>query len=112
MLKRTGTKAKKTTGERPTRQKPLKNNGSRRPGKTKKKRKQVITVPNPLGRTTSLWKIELLGVEKQEFLDLWAKDSDRIGFNVNERTIYDRSTVIGKIVQEVTLSRSRLSEEE
>jgi hypothetical protein len=81
----------------------------RRPAKRPNKR---ITIPNPMYPDVMVWEIELLDISEAEFRELWDTGNDRIGFNLGERTIYDKNRVVARIAKEVRLPKSPEMEEE
>jgi len=90
---------------------PRRRNGTRsKPAK--KQPKKVITVKNPINPDDSVWQIELLDIGEGEFLDLWTRGSDRIGFNPSEKAIYDKTKLIARIAKEVRLAQRAVLEEE
>ena len=97
---------RKTNAKRP----PSKNRATRSK-RAKKQPKKVITVKNPINPDDSVWQIELLDIGEGEFLDLWTRGSDRIGFNPSERAIYDKTKVIARIAKEVKLPQRAVLEE-
>ncbi len=74
--------------------------------------RKLLTIKNPINQAASLWELELLDITPEDFLQLWQSGSDRIGFNLAERAIYDKRRQIARILKEVKLRKSAMSEEE
>ena len=86
---------------------------SRRPRqRTQEKPRTVITVPTPIQPEESLWEIELLDMDEQEFLALWHRRDDRLGFHPQQRSIFDKTKVVARIVNEIKVKPPRALEEE
>ncbi len=96
----------------PSKKKPAKKTAKGRARATRAQAKPVVVLKNPMNPDASLWQIELLDIGQDEFLTLWNTDSDRIGFNLGEKAIYDKSRVVARIAKEIKLSQKDGSEEE
>jgi hypothetical protein len=95
-----------------SKKKPAKKPTKARPRASRARAKPVVVLKNPMNPDASLWEIELLDIAQEEFLTLWNTDSDRIGFNLGEKAIYDKSRVVARIAKEIKLSQKDGTDEE
>jgi hypothetical protein len=95
-----------------SKKKPAKKPAKARPRPSRAQAKPVVVLKNPMNPDASMWEIELTDIGRDEFLMLWNTDSDRIGFNLGEKAIYDKSRVVARIAKEIKLSQKDGSEEE